>query len=229
MAGKPVPGRIAIVLDGDGRFTGIAMAELLADQGKEVTLVTNMHDVVQYSLYTMEMANNKRLLYQKGIKTYTNHWGQDYRDNILTMFYLYRDSAALTEYEPDKWGRTRSSDLVTLDCDALVLVTTRVPEQPTLRWPEGPTSRVAGLRNRGRLSDRRLPCTETHHERDLRRSPSCPRVRFAAPPVSACHSSASARSGEPRPIRSSGTPARPLKSCNVSSFPGWPKQANLYH
>ena len=127
MAGKPVPGRIAIVLDGDGRFTGIAMAELLADQGKEVTLVTNMHDVVQYSLYTMEMANNKRLLYQKGITTYTNHWGQEYRDNILTMFYLYRDSAALTEYELDKWGRTKSSDLVKLDCDALVLVTTREP------------------------------------------------------------------------------------------------------
>ena len=127
LAGKPVPGRTAVVLDGDGRFTGIAMAELLADQGKQVTLVTNMHDVAQYSLYTMEMANNKRLLYQKGITTYTNHWGQEYRDNILTMFYLYRDSAALTEYELGKWGRTKSSDLVKLDCDALVLVTTREP------------------------------------------------------------------------------------------------------
>jgi dimethylamine/trimethylamine dehydrogenase len=127
LAGKPVPGRTAVVLDGDGRFTGIAMAELLADQGKDVTLVTNMHDVAQYSLYTMEMANNKRLLYQKGIRTYTNHWGHDYRNNILTMFYLYRDSAALSEYEPGKWGRTRASDLVKLDCDSLVLVTTRVP------------------------------------------------------------------------------------------------------
>ena len=44
----------------------------------------------------------------------------------LTLFYLYRDSAALTEQEPGKWGRTMSSDLVPLDCDALVLVTTRV-------------------------------------------------------------------------------------------------------
>ena len=127
MAGKPVPGRTAVVMDGDGRFTGIAMAELLADQGKDVTLVTNMHDVVQFSLYTMEMANNKRLMYEKGIRTYTNHWGCDYRDNVLSLFYLYRDTAALTEYEPGKWGRIRSNDLVRLDCDALVLVTTRVP------------------------------------------------------------------------------------------------------
>ena len=126
MAGKPVPGATAVVLDGDGRFTGIAMAELLADQGKDVTLVTNMHDVVQYSLFTMEMANNKRLLYQKGIRTYTNHWGGLSGQRAHSLLSVPR-LAALTEQEPGKWGRTLSSDVVKLDCDALVLVTARVP------------------------------------------------------------------------------------------------------
>ncbi len=66
MSGKPVPGKKVVVVDGDGHFTGIAMAELMSDLGKEVTFVTNMHDIAQFSLYTMELANNKRMLYQKG-------------------------------------------------------------------------------------------------------------------------------------------------------------------
>src|SRR4029077_15698788 len=62
MRGKEVPGEGVVVLDGEGYFTGIAMAELLADRGKQVTLVTNMNDVAELSKYTMELANNKRML-----------------------------------------------------------------------------------------------------------------------------------------------------------------------
>ena len=127
MSGKPVPGQKVVVLDGDGHFTGIAMAELMADLGKEVTLVTNMHDVVQFSLYTMEMANNKRLMYEKNIRRMVNHWSHEYANNNLSLFYLYRDTAELYEVEDGKWGRRASDDLVHLDCDALILVTMRVP------------------------------------------------------------------------------------------------------
>ena len=127
MSGKPVPGQKVVVLDGDGHFTGIAMAELMADLGKEVTLVTNMHDVVQFSLYTMEMANNKRLMYGKNIGHMVNHWVHEYANNKLSLFYLYRDTAELYEVEDGKWGRRASDDLVHLDCDALILVTMRVP------------------------------------------------------------------------------------------------------
>ena len=126
MAGKAIPGKSR----GVGRrrpLTGIAMAELAADLGKQVTLVTNMHDVAQFSLYTMEMANNKRLMYKKKIKTMTNHWGHGYADNTLSLFYLYRDTPELYEMEDGKWGRRLSGDLVHLDCDALILVTMRVP------------------------------------------------------------------------------------------------------
>lgn len=128
MAGKPIPGDKVVVLDGDGRFTGIAMAELAADRGKQVTLVTNMHDVVSYSLFTMEIQNNKRMMHEKQIRTMTNHWGHSFDENGLSLFYLYRDSSGLFETEPGKWGRKFSPDLVRLDCDALVLVTSRIPQ-----------------------------------------------------------------------------------------------------
>jgi dimethylamine/trimethylamine dehydrogenase len=127
MRGKEVPGERVAVLDGDGYLTGIAMAELLADRGKQVQLVTNMNDVAEFSKYTMELANNKRMLHEKGVRYLTNHWAHAFEEGRLSLFYLYRDSAGLYELEPGRWGRRNSDALVHLDCDALVLVTSRVP------------------------------------------------------------------------------------------------------
>ena len=127
MRGKAVPGVRVVVLDGDGHLTCIAMAELLADRGKQVQLVTNMNDVAEFSRYTMELANNKRMLHEKGIRYLTNHWAHAFEPGRLSLFYLYRDSAGLYELEPGRWGRRTSNTLVHLDCDALVLVTSRVP------------------------------------------------------------------------------------------------------
>ena len=127
MAGKAVPGERVVVLDGDGHFTAIALAELLADRGKHVTIVTNMSEVAEYTRYTMELANNKRLLHEKGIRYLTNHWVQRFEARQLSLYYLYRDSPELYELEPGRWGRRSSSELVMLECDALVLVTSRLP------------------------------------------------------------------------------------------------------
>jgi dimethylamine/trimethylamine dehydrogenase len=127
MRGKDVPGERVVVLDGDGYLTGIAMAELLADRGKRVQLVTNMNDVAEFSKYTMELANNKRMLHEKRIRYLTNHWAHAFEPGRLALFYLYRDSPGLYELEPGRWGRRSSDALVHLDCDALVLVTSRVP------------------------------------------------------------------------------------------------------
>ncbi len=127
MSGKPVPGKKVVVVDGDGHFTGIAMAELMSDLGKEVTFVTNMHDIAQFSLYTMELANNKRMLYQKGVRIVTNHWPSAYGSGELALFYLYRDTPELMEVTPGHWGRRFGQDLLKLECDALVLVTMRQP------------------------------------------------------------------------------------------------------
>ncbi|MGI9386194.1 MAG: FAD-dependent oxidoreductase, partial [Methyloligellaceae bacterium] len=126
MAGKEVPGNKVFVLDGDGHFTGIAMAELLADQGKDVTMITNQSDIVQYSLFTMEQANNKRMMYEKNIKHRVNHWVQDYSGNTLSLFYTYRDSAELYDLGNGRWGRRKSDAVDQVECDALVLVTSRV-------------------------------------------------------------------------------------------------------
>ncbi|HYH22000.1 MAG TPA: FAD-dependent oxidoreductase [Azospirillum sp.] len=129
LAGKPVPGERVVVLDGDGHFTGISMAELMADMGKKVVLVTNMSDPAEYSQFTMEIQNNKRLMHEKGITVMRNHWADSYEGGKLTLFHLYRHGWALLEPENGKLPRRESTDVVVLDCDALVLVTAREPVQ----------------------------------------------------------------------------------------------------
>src|SRR5712675_2244763 len=44
MQGKPVAGQRVLILDGDGHFLGLALAELMANQGKQVTYVCDASD-----------------------------------------------------------------------------------------------------------------------------------------------------------------------------------------
>jgi len=129
MNGKPIPGERVVVLDGDGHFTGVSMAELAADLGKKVTLVTNMSDPTEYAQFTMEVQNNKRMMHEKGITVMRNHWVESYENGKLTLFYLYRHGWALTEPENGKMPRREGTDVVVLDTDAVILVTSRVPNQ----------------------------------------------------------------------------------------------------
>ena len=127
MAGKKTGERV-VVLDGEGHFTGLAMAELMADQGKkEVTLVTNMNEMNEYTLYTMEAQNNKRLMHEKKITPIRNHWGEAIEPGNIQLYYLYRDSPELYELEPGKWGRRKSDELVEIECETVILCTSRVP------------------------------------------------------------------------------------------------------
>lgn len=129
IAGKPIPGQRVVVIDGDGHFTGISMAELAADLGKQVTLLTNMSDPAEYSQFTMEVQNNKRMMHEKSINVLRNHWVESYENGKLTVFHLYRHGWALTEPEPGKMPRRESTDVTVLDVDAVILVTAREPIQ----------------------------------------------------------------------------------------------------
>ena len=127
MAGKPIPGKNVVVIDGDGHFTGISMAELAADLGKNVTLLTNMSEIAEYSQFTLEVQNNKRMMHEKGITSIRNHWPESYANGKLTIFYLYRHGSALIEPKNGSMPRNESKDVVVLDADAVILVTAREP------------------------------------------------------------------------------------------------------
>ena len=79
MQGKPVPGKRVLVLDGDGHFMGISLAEMHGQSGKQVTYVCDASDVAEYGVFTMESGNNKRMLFEKGIKTVPQSLGRAHR------------------------------------------------------------------------------------------------------------------------------------------------------
>lgn len=127
MENKPV-GNNVIILDADGYFTGVSLAEYLADQGKNVTIVTCLGGVAPYTHFTLEAPNLHRMMYEKKIHEKTLHWPLSVQGNKATLYYLYRDG-----YKRDagptkgKMPRREGTDTVEVEFDTLVLATGRIP------------------------------------------------------------------------------------------------------
>ncbi|MCL2656301.1 MAG: FAD-dependent oxidoreductase [Betaproteobacteria bacterium] len=132
-AGKPIPGKRVLVLDGEGHFVGISLAEMMADQGKEVTYVCDASEVVEYSVFTLELPNNKRMMFEKGIKTYRNHWVSNIEPGRVTLSYAYKYGADLLGPTPGAIPRKDNGGDFTLDIDAVILVTSRASENALWR------------------------------------------------------------------------------------------------
>jgi dimethylamine/trimethylamine dehydrogenase len=128
LAGKDVGERV-VVLDAEGYLTGIGMAEYLADQGKEVHLVTQYGEVSPMTHFTLEHANVQRMLYEKGVIQHVSHWVEEVVvGNVLKVkaYNVYRDGyARSTEPKHNEHPRRVGKDIDELECDTVVLATGR--------------------------------------------------------------------------------------------------------
>jgi dimethylamine/trimethylamine dehydrogenase len=108
--GKEVPGERVVVIDYDGYFMGPSLAEKLAKEGKQVSIVTWLADVAPLMHVTLEQPNMYRNLHDLGVRMVTHHIVTAVEPGTVTATYTY-DRAA----EPH-----------TLDADAVVLCTNRL-------------------------------------------------------------------------------------------------------
>jgi dimethylamine/trimethylamine dehydrogenase len=69
---KPVGERVTI-FDSEGYFMGYSLAERLAREGRQVTLVTNHHQLSPYSHFTSEGARVNRGIRELGVEVVTDH------------------------------------------------------------------------------------------------------------------------------------------------------------
>src|SRR4029078_7795995 len=68
--GKTVGDKVLIV-DNDGYFTGVSLAEKLAGEGKEVTLMTHLGHIAPYMHFTLEAPNMHRKLHKLKVEIVT--------------------------------------------------------------------------------------------------------------------------------------------------------------
>ena len=129
MAGKTI-GKNVLVLDGDGYFTGVSIAEFIANQGKQVSIATPYHVVAQLCEFTLESPNLLRMMHAKKIKAYTGSWVESCELNGTSvnarLFNLYRDGVERTSTPgPNVPPRELGTDVEELSFDTVVLATSR--------------------------------------------------------------------------------------------------------
>ena len=129
MAGKDVGERV-VVIDGDGYFTGVGMAEMMADLGKEVSILSQFDSIAPMTEFTLEKANLHRMMHEKGIRQYTGHWAEAVEPGNVTKVIAYsvwRDGYRRAAGPETGTTPRRAGDAIErLECDTVILATARV-------------------------------------------------------------------------------------------------------
>src|SRR5881275_482015 len=115
--GKQPPGDRVVIVDNDGYFMGVSLAEKLALEGKHVTLLTPMGHIAPYMHFTLEAPNMHRKLHKLGVEIVTYHMPSKIEAGGVTAAHVY-----------DEDGHER-----TWEADATVLVTQRRSNEALFR------------------------------------------------------------------------------------------------
>jgi dimethylamine/trimethylamine dehydrogenase len=128
-AGKAVGERV-VVLDSDGYFMASSIGEALADQGKTVTIVTQLETLAPMMDLTLEGHNFKRMMREKGMHERTGRWVESIKATNhgveVALYDHYRDGSRRTT-EPKKgvYPRRLGTAVEVLECDTIILCTAR--------------------------------------------------------------------------------------------------------
>jgi dimethylamine/trimethylamine dehydrogenase len=141
-AGKLPQGRV-IVYDDDHYYLGGVIAELCRNHGCEVTLVTPAAIASSWTIHTLEQDLIQADLLKKGIQILPHHFVRPGKNTNPEAVHIYTGAVNI------------------LDCDALVLVTARLPnselesglEQVQSSWAD------AGIKSVTRIGDALAPAT----------------------------------------------------------------------
>ena len=133
MSGSRPAGSRVVLFDDDHYYLGGVLAELLAREGHDVTIVTPEPRVSEWTVNTMEQHRIQRRLLELGVTVLASHAVVSAADGAV------RTACVYTEREQD------------LPCDSLVLVTCRLPVdalaaelEAAIDGQEGPTVRLIG-------------------------------------------------------------------------------------
>jgi dimethylamine/trimethylamine dehydrogenase len=99
--GKEVPGEKVVIVDNDGYFMGVSLAEKLARDGKKVTLMTHLGAIGPYLHFTLEAPNQHRILHKLGVEIVTYHQPTKLEEGRLLAAHVYDEEAHEHEFATD--------------------------------------------------------------------------------------------------------------------------------
>jgi dimethylamine/trimethylamine dehydrogenase len=99
--GKPVPGSKVLVVDNDGYFMGVSLAEKLALEGKKVTIMTHLGHICPYMHFTLEAPNQHRKLHKLGVEIVTYHIPTSIEEGLVKSVHVYDEEAHEHSWEVD--------------------------------------------------------------------------------------------------------------------------------
>lgn len=99
--GKEPPGEKVVVVDNDGYFMGVSLAEKLALEGKKVTLMTHLGHIAPYMDYTLEAPNQHRKLHKLGVELVTFYLPIRIEPGAIHAIHVYDEEEHEKTWEAD--------------------------------------------------------------------------------------------------------------------------------
>jgi dimethylamine/trimethylamine dehydrogenase len=124
IAGNKPIGKRVVILNGDSYFMAPSLAEKLAKDGHEVTVVSGVH-LGNYMHFTLEYSNMRRRLHELHVTEIGDAWASRVEEGRIEIFDTFGDGSVRFYAGPGKMPRNPNTTHRWLDFDSLVVVTAR--------------------------------------------------------------------------------------------------------
>lgn len=125
--GKKKIGKRVVILNADTYFMAPSLAEKLANDGHEVTIVSGVH-LANYMHFTLEYPNMMRRLHELHVEELGDHFCSRIEPGRLEIYNIWGDGSKRTYRGPGVSPRDANTTHRWLEYDSLVLVTGRHSE-----------------------------------------------------------------------------------------------------
>src|SRR3984893_9536135 len=99
--GKTVPGKKVLIVDNDGYFMGVSLAEKLALEGKKVTIMSHQAHIAKYMDFTLESPNQNRKLHKLGVEIVVEHYPTKIEQGKVHAVHVFDEEAHDKVWETD--------------------------------------------------------------------------------------------------------------------------------
>jgi dimethylamine/trimethylamine dehydrogenase len=130
--GTKTIGKKVVILNADPYFMAPSLAQKLAQDGHDVTIVTGV-ELGRYMHFTLEFPNVHRLLHEMHITVMSDHWASKVEEGRIELYNIWGDGYQRQYNGPGRMPRSANATGHWVDFDTLVVVTGRKSDNALYR------------------------------------------------------------------------------------------------